>query len=110
MSRRRRNSSPVWTSTDSLLLDVEQVEKWALIAVHDGDGSTSALASIVTRLRSVADTIADYLFRTSEPVRGRPRTRTRSARPNATRRASAPAPEEKQGRTADSPKPPEGRA
>lgn len=99
MKRPRCCRSDKWTSTDALLLDVAQVEKWATLALRDGDGSISALVDITTRLRSVADSIASYLFRHSSPVRVRARMRTRAARPHAPRRVHAP---EKQGRAADS--------
>lgn len=66
-----------FTATDALLLDVEMVERWAVRVVHDGDAPTSALVNIVTRLRSTADTLADYLFRTSKPAKRRERVRAR---------------------------------
>ena len=56
-----------WTSTDCLLLDVEQVEQWCREVVADGDAPTPTLVGIVTRLRACADSLADYLFETSEP-------------------------------------------
>lgn len=58
-----------WTATDCLALDVEQVETFAREVVNDGDAPTPLLVSLVTRLRTTADLLADYLYRTSEPVR-----------------------------------------
>ena len=81
MKRKPRRES-VWTATDSLLLDVEQVERWASVAIADKDSPTSALVSVVTRLRSVADSLADYLFRSSKPAR----KRERGCAPGAPRR------------------------
>lgn len=86
--KRKLRSKPVWTATDSLLLDVEQVERWTACVVADCDAPTSALVNIVTRLRSVADSLADYLFRSSRPAKKRERVRARRA--DATRRASPP--------------------
>lgn len=57
-----------FTATDALALDVEQVENWAKEVVADGDAPTPILVSLVSRLRSAADLLADYLFTTSEPV------------------------------------------
>lgn len=57
-----------WTATDCLLLDVEQVEGWCREVVADGDPRTRTLVSLVTRLRACADTLADYLYRTSAPA------------------------------------------
>lgn len=58
-----------FTATDALALDVEQVEQFAREVVNDGDAPTPLLVSLVTRLRTTADLLADYLFRTSEPTR-----------------------------------------
>lgn len=55
-----------FTATDALALDVEQVERWCRWVVEDADAPTDALASLVVRLRSAADTIAEYLFQTSQ--------------------------------------------
>lgn len=57
-----------FTATDALALDVEQVENWAKEVVADGDAPTPLLVSLVTRLRSAADLLADYLFTTSAPA------------------------------------------
>lgn len=94
MRRHSFRREPVWTATDSLLLDVEQVERWTACVVADCDAPTSALVDIVTRLRSVADSLADYLFRSSRPASKRERVRARRA--DATRRAS-PSTGHKQG-------------
>lgn len=61
-----------FTATDALALDVEQVEKWASEVVSDGDAPTGLLSSLVVRLRTAADLLADYLFKTSEPSPVRP--------------------------------------
>lgn len=55
-----------FTATDALALDVEQVERWCRWVVEDADAPTDTLASLVVRLRSAADTIAEYLFQTSQ--------------------------------------------
>ena len=107
MRLRRKPRPSVWTATDSLLLDVEQVEKWASIVVADRDAPTSALANIVTRLRSSADLLADYLFRTSGPARRNARMRMRPrghAAPDERRTGRA----EKQGQGRDSGGRPQG--
>lgn len=59
-----------FTATDALALDVEQVEKWARFVVEDSDPKTEFLVSLVVRLRSAADLLADFLFSSSEPVTG----------------------------------------
>lgn len=64
MSEKTRRSD--WTATDSLALDVEQVEQWVGYVIEDGDGDTSALVSLVTRLRTAADRLASYLFESSD--------------------------------------------
>ena len=60
-----------FTAGDALALDVECVERWVAMVVADGDSDAALLASLVTRLRSAADVLAEHLFATSEPVRER---------------------------------------
>lgn len=57
-----------FTATDALALDVECVERWAREVVADGDAPTDLLASLVVRLRTAADLLADHLYQTSEPA------------------------------------------
>ena len=57
-----------FTATDALALDVEGIERWARDVVADGDAPTALLASLVVRLRTAADLLADYLFQASEPA------------------------------------------
>lgn len=59
-----------FTATDALALDVDMVERWAREVVADGDSPTPLLVALVTRLRAVADLLADHLYRTSEPDAG----------------------------------------
>lgn len=56
-----------FTAGDALALDVECVERWIAMVVADEDSDTALVASLVTRLRACADSLADYLYRTSEP-------------------------------------------
>lgn len=83
MTRKPKKDLPAWTAADALALDVEGVERWVGFVLADDDGDTSALASLVCRLRAAADTLADYLLRTSEPV-ARAAARMRPAAPHGT--------------------------
>lgn len=62
-----------FTAVDSLLLDVERVERTVSYVVQDGEvagDDSRLLVSLVCRLRQSADVLADCVYRWSVPVSG----------------------------------------